>query len=370
MPPVPLSPPLFEAVVDEAPLALALVDAAGRMLFANPGYQKLAAAFEGGEPAISILEAALPGGCEAMAAPDFAGFSVRELRIDAPGAMGGTAAARWFSCALRPVAVPGRDEACFLLTIDDASGVHQEHEKMRLAALRAHLLEEEHADVLRESLSAAVFRLEGPLNMMESISALLRHAEPAMAKRLETALADGRERLEELRRLIPLGRREAFIPVNLNEVLHDVLDVSTPRLLRDGITVSWQPTAILPSITGQPMRLHALFKALVDNAIDALSGRGWKTREMSLSTHVSENYVQVFIDDHGPGIAAALRLKVFEPFFTTRAHHGQHLGTGLSRALEIACEHGGALELSAAPGGGCRAFVELPAGHRSGGGDE
>lgn len=359
-----LPPGLLEAVVDEAPLALALIGVDGRIIFDNHEYEKLAAGLDAGELAYLVLEMALPGWRQIVAAPAFKGFHARELRIDYPG---GAAASRWFSCSLRPI-VSGavRGDPCLLLVIDDVSGPHQEQEKMRLAVLRAHLLEEEHADVLRESLSAALFRLEGPLNMLGSIINLIRHSEPAMSGALDSALAEGRERLEELRRLIPLGRREASILVNLNEVLHDVLDVSTPRLLQNGITVSWRPTAILPAITGQPMRLHALFKALVDNAIDALSGRGWKTREMSLSTHISENYVQVFIDDRGPGIPAELRLKVFEPFFTTRASHGQHLGTGLSRALEIACEHGGALELAGAPGGGCRAFVELPAGHKTG----
>jgi signal transduction histidine kinase len=55
-------------------------------------------------------------------------------------------------------------------------------------------------------------------------------------------------------------------------------------------------------------------------------------------------------------------LKAFEPFFTTRNDREQRLGTGLSRALQVAIEHGGALELREAPGGGCRARVELPLG--------
>jgi len=231
---------------------------------------------------------------------------------------------------------------------------------MRFAALRAHLLEEEHADVLRESLSAALFRLEGPLDAMASTIERLRHSDPAAAATLAAALAEGRARLEELRRLIPPCSREGATLVNLNEVLHGVLDVSTPRLLQNGVTVSWRPTAVLPAVTGRPLQLHALFKALVDNAIDAVSERGWRTREVSLTTTLADDCVQVCIDDSGPGVPHDVRLKAFEPFFTTRP---RRLGTGLSRALEVACEHGGAVELTDAPGGGCRAFVELPAGH-------
>jgi nitrogen fixation negative regulator NifL len=282
----------------------------------------------------------------------------RELRIDRPGG----AALRWYSCSVLPVATDAPAQHYLLLVVSDISALRQGQEKARLAALRALLLEEEHAEVLRESLSAVLYRLEGPLNVMSSAIGMLKTREPAMSGALASALADGHAHLEELRQLIPPGTREAVTPVNLNEVLRDVLDVCTARMLVNGITVNWQPTATLPAILGRPLQLHALFKALVDNAIDALSQRGWKLREVSLTTSPSDDYVEVAIDDRGPGVPAELRLKAFEPFFTTRNHQGQHLGTGLSRALQIASEHGGTLELTDAPGGGCRTLVELPIG--------
>jgi nitrogen fixation negative regulator NifL len=240
----------------------------------------------------------------------------------------------------------------------------QEQEKARRIVLRDLMAEEERVAVLRESLSAALYRLEGPLNVMHSAIGMLKAREPAMFDVLASALAEGRARLEELRQLIPPVAPEAVMPVNLNEVLHDVLDVSIPRLLANGITVNWRPAATLPTMLGRPLQLHSLFKALVDNAIEAVSQRGCTTRDIALATTHVDHYVQIAIDDRGPGIAAALRLKAFEPFFTTKTsysqHLGQHLGTGLSRALQVAVRHGGMLELQDAPGGGCRAWVELP----------
>ncbi|MDR2164822.1 MAG: nitrogen fixation negative regulator NifL [Zoogloeaceae bacterium] len=345
---------LLAAMVDEAPVALALIDHAGQALLDNREYKKLVADLGARDLARRILDMALPDWRTAIRTPAFQGFRARELRIERPGA----AALRWFSCSLRPLDIRTGD-ACLLLAVDDTTSLRREQENARLAILRAHLLEEEHADVLRESLSAALYQLEGPLNVMRSAIHLLKHPDSAVSGVLASALADGRAHLEALRRLIPLEPREAFTLVNLNEVLHDVLNVATQDMLRNGVTVNWQPDA-LPAILGRPMQLHALFKALVDNAIDAVSGRGWKNRELCLSTRLSGAYVQVFVDDCGPGVPVDLRLKVFEPFFTTRTNQGQHLGTGLSRALEVACEHGGTLALADAPCGGCRAFVELP----------
>jgi nitrogen fixation negative regulator NifL len=343
---------LLEAIVDEAPAALAVLDATGRVLLDNQEYKKLLADLGAREPAHRILDMALPDWRQALGGGAFSGFRSREVRIEHP--------LRWFSCSLFPVR--GGDETRFLLVASDISTLRQGQEKARQAALHALLLEEERAEVLRESLSAALYRLEGPLNVMHSAIGLIRNPDGMLA----AALAEGRARVEELRRLIPRSPQEALTPVNLNEVLHEVLSVCTARMLKNGITVIWRPTAVLPAILGRPLQLHALFKALVDNAIDAVSQKGWPMRELHFSTQISQDYLQVFIDDTGPGVPAGLRLKVFEPFFTTCANQGQHLGTGLSRALQLACEHGGTLALAEAPGGGCRAFVELPVGDKEG----
>ncbi|MDR2690538.1 MAG: hypothetical protein LBB76_12400 [Azoarcus sp.] len=61
--------------------------------------------------------------------------------------------------------------------------------------------------MLRESLSAALYRLEGPLNVMRSAIGMLKHREPAMSGALSTALAEGHARLEELRQQRGAQRR-------------------------------------------------------------------------------------------------------------------------------------------------------------------
>ncbi|MGB4674690.1 MAG: nitrogen fixation negative regulator NifL [Azovibrio sp.] len=361
---------LIESVVDGAPVALALLDETGRVVLDNQEYKKLLTDLGGGEPAREpahvLLEAALPAWREELlgqAGP--ARLPPRELRIDRPGG----ALPRWFSCSALPIAAQDERADGFyaeasrhylLLVASDVSALRLGQEQARLAALRSLMAEEEHAAALRESLSAALYQLEGPLNVMSSAINMLCSREPAMSGALSSALSEGRRHLEELRQLIPHDTREAAAPVNINEVLRDVLDVCTPRLLANGIIVTWQPMPTLPGILGRPMQLRSLFKVLVDNAIDALSQRGWKQREMSLSSALVGEQIRVCIDDRGPGIPAELQLKVFEPFFTTRGKQGQHLGTGLPRAQQAVTDHGGFLDLLDAPGGGCRAQVDLP----------
>lgn len=354
---------LIESVIDAAPMAIALLDDQGRVTLDNHAYKKLVADLGVAEPA-GLLLAAL-GEAERSGR----GGDVRVER-------GGGRAPRWFCCAVQTLLI--RDESADgffdpprrparLLIASDVTALHAEQEKARASALQAMLAEAEHAATLRESLSAALYRIEEPINVIASAVALMRGRGEAGV--FEQALAGARARIAELRGLLPADGRggaddEAAARVNLNEVVRDVLDVATGRLLAAGITVDWRPEPVLPALLGSPLRLRSAVKTLVDNAIDAIAGarRGGARREIALTTGARGDAVVLTLDDSGPGIPPALRFKVFEPFFSANGRAGRHLGIGLARARQIVADHGGVIDILDAPRGGCRVRVELPAG--------
>jgi len=165
--------------------------------------------------------------------------------------------------------------------------------------------------------------------------------------------------MEMLRQVIPQSPQEIAVRINLNEILRDVLEICTPRLLGAGVMVDWQPAATLPPIIGRPLQLRMLFKALVDNAIEAMNIKGWKRRELSLTSTVERDCIVVAVLDTGPGIPEDWRHKAFEPFFTAKNGSGRHIGTGLSRAQQVVADHGGIIDLAESPSGGCAAIVEF-----------
>ena len=361
---------LIESVIDAAPMAIALLDGQGKVLLDNQAYKKLVADLGVPEPA-DLLLAAL-----AKATTPGKGGGI-DVRIDRPGGR----QPRWFCCTTQMLEIHDETadgffaaprQPALLLIASDVTALHAEQEKARAAALEAMLAKEEHAATLRESLSAALYRIEEPINVVASAVALMRgRGESTMAGVLDEAVAGARARIEELRGLLPAEKRgehetEAAARINLNEVVRDVLDISTQRLLATGITIDWQPEPVLPALLGSPLKLRSVVKTLVDNAIDAIAGMragpGRGRREIALTTQGRRDAVVLVLDDSGPGIPPELRLKVFEPFFSAGGQVGRHLGTGLSRAQQIVADHGGIIDILDAPQGGCRVRVELPTG--------
>lgn len=355
---------LIESVVDAAPMAFALLDPSGRVVLDNQEYKKLVSDLHLKEPAHTVLDSLLPTWRDTLAGnPQACLLNQREARIDRAAGR-----PRWLSvtssiidmhsdCADSYFCAGGQPG--LLVVMADITNLRDEQERARASALQAVLAEEERTAAIREGLSAAIFRLEEPMNVMSSAIAVLQRRDPASAAMLQEALSGSREHLETLRQVIPQSPQEIVVSVNINEILRDVLEVSTPRLLGAGIVVDWQPASTLPVILGRPLQLRMLFKALVDNAIEAMNIKGWKRRELLLTSALNGDCIVVSVIDSGPGIPEEWRHKAFEPFFTAKGGSGKHIGTGLSRAQQVVADHGGIIDLDESPSGGCAAIVEF-----------
>jgi nitrogen fixation negative regulator NifL len=349
---------------------MALLDGEDSVVLDNHEYKKVMGDLAMAEPATVILDAVRAdlGHGLGMPKPGDHAFLNREVRIDPPG----NRPARWFSCSGIWVRRDDGDADSFfgqqnsiylLLVAMEITELRAHQEKSRMAALQAMLAEEGRITALRETLAAAAFQLEGPVNVMNTVLATLErrgngNGLPA-ADALADALRAAQAAVDTLRSAIPSQSEEQPTTVNLNEALHDVLSLATGRMLASGIRVGWRPQAVLPAIHGYPNRLRAMFKALIDNAVDAMNVKGWRERELFITSRSLPGALEIVIEDSGPGVPAGARLKVFEPFYTTKKNGG-HLGTGLSSALQVAQDHGGGIEIDPADGGGCRVRIVLP----------
>jgi PAS domain S-box-containing protein len=72
------------------------------------------------------------------------------------------------------------------------------------------------------------------------------------------------------------------------------------------------------------------------------------------------HYVRMTVADDGSGIPPEILERIFDPFFTTK-RRGEGTGMGLSVVRGIVRSHGGAIEVSSAPGKGTAFEIYLPA---------
>jgi signal transduction histidine kinase len=101
----------------------------------------------------------------------------------------------------------------------------------------------------------------------------------------------------------------------------------------------------LPRICAYGSELNQVWTNLIDNAIDAMGGKG----ELRIRTSRVGDSVQVEVIDNGPGIPPEVRTHLFEPFFTTKGV-GEGTGLGLDTVNRIVRQHRGRVGVESRPG--------------------
>jgi two-component system NtrC family sensor kinase len=141
--------------------------------------------------------------------------------------------------------------------------------------------------------------------------------------------------------------------VDLNEEIDRTLTLMEPRL-RDGVEVE-RDYGELPRVRCYAGQLNQVFMNLLMNACDALDGKG----RIRIRSRARPGGVRIEFQDDGPGIPPEVQVRMFEPFYTTKAV-GKGTGLGLSISYGIVERHGGRMLVGSAPGEGTTFVIELP----------
>jgi signal transduction histidine kinase len=198
----------------------------------------------------------------------------------------------------------------------------------------------------------------------------------------KTSLAlidDITERSAKLTRaLLGFARRGKHRAIALS--LEDVITSMGEMLSRtlSGVTLEFDLAADeRGTVLGDQSQIEQVIINLVVNARDAVKSAGHvrvstRTTQLggappgSVGVATAGPHVLLEVSDDGPGIPAALRERVFEPYFTTKTK-GADRGTGLGLAtvLGIVESHGGSCEIATGlHGRGTALRIYLPAGQQ------
>ncbi len=134
-------------------------------------------------------------------------------------------------------------------------------------------------------------------------------------------------------------------PVDLGLSLANTVTVLRAKARQKSATVAIELEAGLPRVRGFAGELNQIWGNLIDNALDAVEEGG----HVEVKASREGERVVVRIVDDGPGIPAAIRERIFDPFFSTKPM-GQGTGLGLDIVRRLVRHNDGVIEVDSKPG--------------------
>jgi len=146
---------------------------------------------------------------------------------------------------------------------------------------------------------------------------------------------------------------------DLPEVLREISDRSADNLQGTSLQVETEGGAQIP-IYADPVQLRIVLSSLLRNSMEALGGSGTIVMRAWASVENDRPLANFSVSDTGPGMSAADREHLFDPFYSGR-QAGRGLGFGLSKTWRIVTLHGGTIEATSPEAGGVTLTVSWPA---------
>mgnify|MGYP000294512815 FL=1 len=140
----------------------------------------------------------------------------------------------------------------------------------------------------------------------------------------------------------------------------DVMGLCAEECARVGAVLEIQPGVLRIETQGVSKLLRRLIRNLLENA--ARYGAIQGPEDVQLQCELADSEVIIKVFDKGPGVPAALREKIFEPFFRLpgASERSGSVGLGLALVKAIAMRHQGSVSCLAREGGGACFEVRLP----------
>lgn len=230
-----------------------------------------------------------------------------------------------------------------------------------LVALRKRLAATERIAARREIARQVAHEIKNPLApiraAVETLRRLRERGDPAFDEYFDEAT---RTVLDEVARIADIVREFTEFarlpppnpsPMDFERTVRDVVGLHAAGGPNIELSISR-----VPELVADKNQLVQVLTNLLQNALDAVANTENPRVTVNLAPR-GEHHVRLAVRDNGPGVAAEMRGRLFEPYATTKEH-----GTGLGLAIveRIVTEHGGEIRYADAPGGGAEFAIILP----------
>jgi two-component system OmpR family sensor kinase len=221
---------------------------------------------------------------------------------------------------------------------------------------------------LRRFIADASHELRTPLTSIRGYSEMLRrgaeespHDADLARRRIEeesvrmSALVDDMLLIARLDQGRPLEARPVDLQVIARDAAADARAVAPQR----EITLDAPDTVI---VAGDDTRLRQVVSNLVRNALVHTP----PATPVEIAVTTVNGTAHLSVADHGSGLRAEDRDRIFEPFYradSSRSRDSGGAGLGLSIVNAVVVAHGGRIQVKETNGGGATFDVELPLAH-------
>ncbi len=206
----------------------------------------------------------------------------------------------------------------------------------------------------RGLLASASHELRSPLARIRmAVELLAGDARPELRERVEKDI----DELDDLIGEILLSSRlEAQVPLERPETI-DLLALVTEEAARTHATAGGEPVRV----RGDARMLRRLVRNLLENARRHAAGSAVEASVRACA----DGLVKLRVEDRGPGVPAAERERIFEPWYRPAGLSEGGAGLGLALVRQIARHHGGEARYLPREGGGSTFEVELATGEQA-----
>lgn len=217
-------------------------------------------------------------------------------------------------------------------------------------SVRSQLLQSERLALVGRLLASVSHELNNPIQAIQNALFLIKdetNLSNQARQDLDVILSEAERMaalIERLRSAYRPVRIKDFLPVELNELIEDVLMLIAPHMRQKEIVFEFLPDSDLPSVSGLSDQIRQVMLNLFLNAIEVMKPGGRLT--VITRSLPEQNEVLLTVQDTGPGIDPEILPHIFEPFITSK-----HTGTGLGLTIthDIIEQHHGRIEVANNP---------------------